>query len=275
MVWIKEIGARGGADGGWRGDFPLDHELPDEITVDCQRLRLPIHPMFFIRLRVFVDWHRAEGRKVEILPPTDPLAEQVFEEMEADSGGHSNNEDDAVVAVSRLQEFDQVEAISARTKEILEYQLTDVSTLGEATFMAVSELCGNAIDHGANPLGAYVAVRRVSEPRRQVSVAISDLGVGIPEHIRQRYPEWSDDGWAIAHATDERITGTGDPHRGFGFSSILESALTTSLHAAQMNLLSANGFCRIQVVQEQRKVEVFPAPRYRRGTWITYDLVSV
>ena len=148
MVWIKEIGASGGADGGWRGDFPLDHELPEEIAVDCQRLRLPIHPMFFVRLRVFAEWHRAEGRKVEIMPPTDPLAKQVFQEMEADPGDHSTGASDAVVGVSRLQEFDQVETISARTKEILEYQLTDVSILGEATFMAVSELCGNAIDHG-------------------------------------------------------------------------------------------------------------------------------
>lgn len=133
MVWNKEIGARGGADGGWRGDFPLDHELPDEITVDCQRLRLPIHPMFFVRLRVFADWHRAEGRQVEIMPPADPLAKQAFEEMEADPSSHSSDESNAVVSVSRLQEFGQVEAISARTKEILEYQLMDVSALGEAT----------------------------------------------------------------------------------------------------------------------------------------------
>jgi len=266
VVWIKEVGASGGVDGGWRGDFPLDHELPKELAVDCQRLRLPIHPMFFVRLQVFADWHRAEGRQVEIMLPTDPLAKKVFQEMEPDPDNHSGDENDSVVAVSRLQEFNQVETVSARTKEILEYQLTDVSTLGEATFMAVSD---------ENPLGTYVAVRRMTEPRPQVSIAISDLGVGIPEHIRQRYPEWSDDGWAIAHATEDRITGTGDPHRGFGFSAILESALTTSLHAAQMTLLSANGFCRVQLVQEQRKVEVFPAPKYRRGTWITYDLISV
>lgn len=141
--------------------------------------------------------------------------------------------------------------------------------------MAVSELCGNAIDHGENALGAYIAVRRVKEPRKQVSIAISDLGVGIPEHIRQRYPEWSDDGWAIAYATEERVSGTGDPHRGFGFSAVFEAALTSSLSSARMDILSANGFCRTQSVQEDRKTEALPATRYRRGTWITYDLVSI
>lgn len=122
---------------------------------------------------------------------------------------------------------------------------------------------------------AYAAVRRVAEPRRQVSIAIGDLGIGVPEHIRQKYPEWSDDGWAIAHATEDEVSGTGDPHRGIGFSAVLEAALTSSLHAAQMNILSASGFCRVQTVQENRKVEVFPAMRFRRGTWITYELISV
>jgi hypothetical protein len=184
-------------------------------------------------------------------------------------------EDDVVLPVTKMREFLEVEEVAKRTKELLEYNLHDVSALGEATFQAVSELCGNAIEHGANPLGAYVAVRRTTVPRRQISVAIGDLGMGIPEHIRQRYPEWTDDGYAIARATDEQITGTGHPHRGIGFSSTFEAALTRFLHAARMDILSATGFCRLQIVQENRKIETFPASRFRRGTWMTYDLVSV
>jgi len=42
-----------------------------------------------------------------------------------------------------------------------------------------------------------------------------------------------------------------------------------------MDLLSTNGFCRVGTVQERRKVAVFPAARFRRGTWIAYDLISV
>jgi hypothetical protein len=159
--------------------------------------------------------------------------------MRIDPQAASIEEDDAIMPGTRLEEFLEVEDVAERTQEILEYQLPDVSPLGQATFMAISELCGNAIDHGHNALGAYAAVRRVTEPRRQVSVAISDLGIGVPEHIRQRYPEWSDDGWAIAHATEDRVTGTNDPHRGIGFSAVLEAALTSSLHAARMDILSA------------------------------------
>jgi hypothetical protein len=265
----KEVGRRGG-DEPWRDDFPLDHGIPDSILVDCSRLELPIHPMFAVRLRVFIDWHMERGRTVLVEKPQGAAAKAVFEAMGISPQSETGGEDDAIMPVTRLTEFREVEDVAARTREILEYQLTDVSPLGAAAFMAVSELCANAIDHGA-----YAAIRRIAEPRRMVTIAIGDLGVGVPEHIRQRYPEWGEDGWAIAHATKESVSGTDDPHRGIGFSAVLEAALTRSLHAAQMDILSANGHCRLSVVQETDKIEVFPAPHFRRGTWITYDLISV
>jgi len=275
--WVKEIGELGGADGGWRNDLPLSHDLPDELVVDCRRIGLPIHPMFAVRVRVFLEWHRHEGRTVKVVPPGDAAVRRVFNALRIDPESPSGVEADAdaILPVTRLDDDIAAEEAARRTKELLEYQLTDVSGLGEAAFTAVAELCDNALDHGRNALGAYVAVRRVMEPRRQVSIAISDLGMGIPEHIRQKYPEWSDDGYAIAHALEPHVTGTGHPHRGIGFPTILEAALTKSLHAARMDIHSANGFYRLQVVQERRKPEVFPAPRFRRGTWIAYDLVSV
>lgn len=274
MGWIKEIGPSGARDG-WRDDFPLAHELPGRIEIDCSRLQLPIHPMFAVRLRMFIEWHRGTGREVITIPPSDSRSKRIFEAMSIDPVLPSTPEDDTIMPVTRVKEFLEVEEVAERTREILEYQLHDVSPLGHAAFMAVSELCANAIDHGENELGAFVAVRRVTEPRRQVTIAISDLGMGIPEHIRRHYPEWSDDGWAIAYATRESVSGTNNPHRGVGFSSVFEAALTTSLHAGKMDILSANGFCRIQTVQENPKLEVLPATRFRRGTWITYDLVSV
>ena len=47
-----------------------------------------------------------------------------------------------------------------------------------------------------------------------------------------------------------------------------------TLHAARIDVHSANGFVRREIVQERVKTELFPAAAYRRGTWITYDLVS-
>ena len=169
MIWVKEIGAKGGSDSGWTDDFPLNHELPAQIEIDCSRLRLPIQPMFAVRARVFIDWHTEHEREVRITAPSNPEARRLFEAMGIDPGKALVQEDDAIVPVTKLAEFDDVESVAARTQEIIEYQLEDVSPLGQATFMAVSELCGNAIDHGRNDLGAYAAVMRFSEPRRKVS----------------------------------------------------------------------------------------------------------
>jgi hypothetical protein len=96
----------------------------------------------------------------------------------------------------------------------------------------------------------------------------------MPEHIRQRYPEWADDSFAIAKAMAPQISGTGDPHRGNGFPETFEAALVSSLSAARLDVHSANGFVRTHMVQETRKIETFPAAAYKRGTWITYDLVA-
>jgi hypothetical protein len=179
VAWTKELGQRAATDG-WKDDFPLAHDLPDSVEIDCSRLGLPIHPMFAVRLRVFIDWHREKGRDVLMKPPSDPSARRVFEGMGIDPENRVADEGDTVMPVTRLNEFLEVEEVAGKTQQILEYQLTDVSPLGQAAFMAMSELCGNAIDHGRNALGAYAAVRRVTEPRRQVSIAISDLGMGVP-----------------------------------------------------------------------------------------------
>jgi hypothetical protein len=276
VEWSKKIHPHGGSDGGWRDDFPLSHDLPEVLELDCEALQLPIYPMLAVRLRVFIDWHRSRGREVVVKPPKDRESNRIFRSQGIDSKIELDAQDeDTILPVILLDGIDVVEDVAGRTREILEYQLPDVSPLGEAAFMAVAELCDNALDHGKNSNGAYVAVSRFTSPRKQVSIAIGDLGIGIPEHIRQRYPEWSDDGYAIAHATQPHVTGTGNPHRGIGFSEVFDAALTASMHGARMDIYSANGFFRLQVVQEQHKPEVFPSARFRRGTWISYDLVSV
>lgn len=84
-----------------KGDFPLSHDLPSSIGVDCSRLMRPIHPMFAVRLRVFADWHRHEGRAVSVVAPTDPGTRRLFESMRIDPAQASQeSEPDAVLPVA-------------------------------------------------------------------------------------------------------------------------------------------------------------------------------
>lgn len=284
MQWERRLSASAAAQGGWKGDFPLSHDLPAEITLDCARLRLPIYPLFAIRLSTFIAWHAARGCNIVVIRPDDVEARHVFDALQLATEPDvehvppitsDGDESDIVLPVTRLHEFRDVDAVAERTREILEYQLTDVSALGHASYMAVAELCGNAVEHGQNQMGALVAAVRSTDPRRQVSIAIGDLGIGIPEHLRQRFPEWFDDSHAIAQALAPGVTGTGDPHRGNGFNETFEAALVSSLHSARVDIHSATGFVRTQFYGGTRKQEPFPAANPRRGTWISYDLVAI
>jgi hypothetical protein len=283
MRWEKGLSRRAAHDGGWREDFPLGHDLPEDILVDCGALELPLYPLFIVRLRTFLEWHHARGRSLAVIRPRDAAARRVFIALGVTEGlpvtvdGTSApaDEDMAVVLpVTPLREFADVEAVASRTRELLEYQLPEVSALGHASYMAVSELCANAVEHGTNTLGSFVAASHFKEPRPQVSIAIGDLGVGIPEHLRQRYPEWFDDCFARAQSFQPGISGTGDPHRGNGFTETFEAALASAGTAARVDLHSANGFVRAQFYGDIKKLEPFPAARFRRGTWISYDLVT-
>jgi hypothetical protein len=76
-----------------------------------------------------------------------------------------------------------------------------------------------------------VAVIRTAEPRWTVSLAVGDLGIGIPEHVRRQFPEY-DDMFAIARALEPGVSGTGDRYRGNGFAETFETALISSASAA-------------------------------------------
>lgn len=274
MAWHKRVSS-GAGRGGWRDDFPLDADLPDRLVVDFGALREPIHPMFALRCRVFVDWHRDNGRDVEVVPPSDAAARSITEALALDEHVTAEEMSVVILPITSLMEYQDVEDAALRTREILEYQLQDVSPLGAAAFMAVSELCSNAVEHGANPLGAYIAVRRVAEPGPQVSIAVSDLGMGIPEHIRQQRPELSDDSHAIGLATQPGVSGTGQGHRGFGFDESLTLRSRARCTKRGSRSFSARGFFEERIVQERHLPTVHPASQYRRGAWIGCELISV
>ena len=144
--------------------------------------------------------------------------------------------------------------------------------------MAIGELCDNALQHGRNDLGAYIAADRVLEPRREFRLVIADLGIGIPEHIRARHPEWQDDSAAISRVLERGVTGTGDPERGNGFPETIEYALEQQLiharSAVEMDIRAASGRVGVQLVQGQLNVRDGLATSPRRGTWISYTVVS-
>ncbi|MDQ3742584.1 MAG: hypothetical protein M3389_16765 [Actinomycetota bacterium] len=282
------IGRRGSAGDGYRDDLPLDRDLDGPVVVDLSSAG-QCHPMFAVRLRMFIDWHLLAGNAVAVRPPSSTLVAGQFAAMGVFAGlpdlvvaqarpPHSPDTG-SVLPVRRLASYHDVEDAAADATEVLAEQTRALAAWGGAAHMALSELCDNAIQHGKNELGTYVAADRVLEPARAFRLAIADLGIGIPEHIRARYPEWQDDSAAIGRALERGVTGTGDPHRGNGFAEVFSTALDNRLVRAQsaaiVDIRSAKGRVSVELVGGVKKVETPRVVRPRRGTWITYTVTSV
>lgn len=95
--------------------------------------------------------------------------------------------DDIVLPITQISKPTEIDALADPLLDVVTAHTGSVAALGPAFHMAVSELCGNAVEHGRNRTGAFLAAQRYEEPRR-LSLAIADLGVGIPEHVRQQFP---------------------------------------------------------------------------------------
>jgi anti-sigma regulatory factor (Ser/Thr protein kinase) len=280
-----KLGRSCGADG-FNGDLPLDRELEAPIVVDASGLR-ECHAMFALRLRMFIDWHRGAGHSVTVIAPQDAQTAQGLADLGVADGldagvlrlpEPSPTRHDAILPLVAFSDYTAVEDVAREGVELLQRQTDPFGSWGDAMYMAISELCNNALQHGRNDLGAYIAADRILEPRRQMRLAIADLGIGIPEHIRARHPEWHDDSAAIGRALEQGVSGTNDPYRGNGFAEVFDAAMRTDLvrasSAADIDLRAGKGRLGVTIAGGNPVVEQRDVGHPRRGTWITYTVTT-
>jgi anti-sigma regulatory factor (Ser/Thr protein kinase) len=281
-----ELSSTSGGSDGYRHDLPLERDLERPIVVDARRLG-PCHPMFLVRLRLFLDWHLAAGHEITVVAPAHADVAQRLADLRfavdlpdgVVDGLPPARSGASILGIHRLRTHLDAEAVAERAVTVLHEQVGPLAGWGDPLHMAVGELCDNALQHGHNDeLGAYVAADRITEPRREFRLVIADLGIGIPEHIRARHPEWQDDSAAIARVLERGVTGTGDAERGNGFPETIEYALEQQLiqtgSAVEIDIRAASGRIGVDVIQGQVKVRDGLATDPRRGTWISYTVVT-
>jgi anti-sigma regulatory factor (Ser/Thr protein kinase) len=130
---------------------------------------------------------------------------------------------------------EEIPGIIHRISEILEnkgYPLRERA----AICATLSEVCANAVEHGASPFGAYAAVQAYHHivsgrhgstkgERRgeEVLIAIADGGVGVRETL-SRNPEYMEFtrtyNDALRHALKMGVSGTGEIGRGGGLAVV-------------------------------------------------------
>jgi hypothetical protein len=142
--------------------------------------------------------------------------------------------------------------------------------------MAIGELCDNAVSHGRSEHGVYVAAQRYQSTR--CVLAIGDLGMGIPEHLRRQHPQLIDDGDAIAEATKQGVTGVAGAeaqHRGNGYYHLVDEMQTTQIPIGLLRIWSGSGRFSLAMAdgrQTMRRGRSTDEPT--RGTWVRLELAT-
>lgn len=194
------------------------------------------------------------------------LSETLFESLPR---VREHDRRDVLIPVTQLHEANDVDAFAESLYTLLHGHSDDVASLEEPISMAVSELCGNAVEHGANPLGCYVAGQRYGT---RVVLAIADLGCGVPAHLRRRHPGVGDDARALERALDEGMTGTTEPHRGLGFHWVVEAAREANVPHARLEVRAGEGAVKRRLSGSGSVTTAASSAPRKQGTWVTLEI---
>lgn len=181
---------------------------------------------------------------------------------------------DVLIPITQLREFQEVDELGERVYQLfMGHSDDEVAVFASAMHMAVSELCANAVEHGENPLGCYVAAQRYERPHRRTVLAMGDLGIGIPSHMRHRFSGLRGDRTALREALKEGVTATGKDERGIGFTSVIEEAIASRMRYATLDIHSGKAQLQQLVVPDGTSpaVTTSSAPN-KIGTWLTFEI---
>ena len=131
-----------------------------------------------------------------------------------------------IVPLTRFDTESDVEQAANQAEEALMDSGLGSANLYPVVSNTFAELAMNAVQHSQSEIGAYGFIQFYeSERGRRFVCGVADGGIGIrrslesnPEHRGKVPYDWI----AIEHAVKERVSGTGDQHRGIGLFGIAE-----------------------------------------------------
>lgn len=267
-------------DHGYAAEFDADFDGVNEVVLDVGDL-VELHPLFAVRLALWVERQRQAGRSVEVKEPQDEATRRSFRafRLGKDIGGIAQalveDDPDVIIRPTRLSELTEVDGLADRLLQPLVDHFDDVAVVRDAVLMAISELCQNAVEHGASDAGCVVAASRgEADGSSQIMLGIGDCGIGIPAHIRRNHPDFVVDEHAIGQALQEGVSGTRRPHRGNGFTWVLRETMSSAASSAEMFIRAGKGAFRREIVDARVKDHGWNSPS-TQGTWIACDWTTI
>jgi hypothetical protein len=279
---VITVPADGGKSDNWAEWIALDESSAGEILLDLRNL-LVASPLLSSRLRALIDWHSFNGASVEVIAPNNHqvrsylgmmrLGAELPESCSCDLGPiPETGRGKVLIPIRRLSDVQEGDRLDEELGELLAAQFTGtIGRLAEAFTTTASEMCDNATSHGRSAvIGAYVSAQRYQE---HCILAIGDLGIGIPDHIRKAHPELKTDDDAIRLATKEGYTGTGVQHRGIGYQYAIDTLKETSVPFGELRVWSGHGRFRVETrdgIQVRRRA--WAVEEATAGTWVRLGL---
>lgn len=214
---------------GWNLD-----NVPDgrPLIVDLTRWRYVTPTPLAGLLAVMGRWVR-ERHRIEVLLPRAPYPHRMLETVgfadaigtfaKVTRSGEPAKRVRRYHPIIHARNFKTVDDVEQIVQElILEFGRSDLiaSPLNLEAADVLAEAANNAVEHAECPEGGFALAqlreRRPASGRSWfIEIAVADAGQGIAASLGAQ-----DDREAIMHALDERVSGTGDPHRGFGLAEI-------------------------------------------------------
>lgn len=261
------------------------HPQNVDLTLDLTEINF-VDPLFLVRLRGFIDRHCVAGCDVQVVSPRSIAACRYLERMhllvEAPSRCRSTlgtrphaGANGILIPIRRLYSPGDSDTLDQELEDLYLAHFTKaIAPLAGAFSDTIGEISENATTHGYSVDGAaYVAAQRY--PGNRCVIAIGDLGVGIPAHVRGTQPGLKDDGDAIRVATKEGISGTGDKTRGFGFQEVIDALKEPEIGYGDLRIWSGGGRFRFHAQQGVQLVRrAWSVDAKTEGTWVRVELVA-
>ena len=234
-----------------------------------------IRPVGFAFLAACCDWRTDRHLETTITPPKKPDVLQYLQRMDffhsfgigAPEAFRRYDPQGQFVELQRLERGSPVGRTVTRITEVL-YAQRESATFKLIEF-CLGETIGNALQHSGSR--AFVCAQKYQE--KYAHLAVADFGIGIREHLKQKYPDIRSDRDAIDRALCWRTTGhvpSASPYassQNLGCGLPMTREVVRSL-GGRLYILSYKGF----MVQFRRDLPDYSDVGVYRGTIISMQV---